>query len=288
MSETLSPLKSAPKQRVIALIPARGGSVSIPKKNIKPLAGRPLIDWVIKPAIHSGIFAEIYVSTDDGQIAKIAEECGAKVHWRAPETATSTASTESAILDFVNAHPNFDILCLIQATSPFIAPDDFIQGMELMETAEADSLVTAVRTHRFLWSIDGKTQEATAKNYDPIKRPRRQDWNGELIENGAFYLTRKAVLQKHKCRLGGKMVCLEMPEHTLTELDSLIDWQIVDGMSQEFGFWPPAMKRARSMSLNTITSRIDNDTVRTIAMVGASLSLFAMALRFNSAMALTR
>jgi len=89
MSVPLSPVKAPPSERVIALIPARGGSVSIPKKNIKPLAGRPLIDWVIKPAIHSGIFAEIYVSTDDGQIAKIAEECGAKVHWRACRTLTS-------------------------------------------------------------------------------------------------------------------------------------------------------------------------------------------------------
>ena len=225
---------ATPKPRVIAMIPARGGSVSIPKKNIKPLAGRPLIDWVIKPAIHSGCFAEVWVSTDDvsealepqvpasadrllthtpaplpqAQIAQIAEQCGAKVHWRAPETATSTASTESAILDFVGAHPDYDILCLIQATSPFIAPDDFIQGLELLQTTGSDSLVTAVRAHRFMWSVDPKTMAATAKNYEPLKRPRRQDWDGELIENGAFYLTRKAVLQKHGCRLGGKMVLL--------------------------------------------------------------------------------
>jgi CMP-N-acetylneuraminic acid synthetase len=135
------------------------------------------------------------------------------VHWRAPETATSTASTESAILDFVGAHPDYDILCLIQATSPFIAPDDFIQGLELLQSTGSDSLVTAVRAHRFMWSVDPKTMAATAKNYEPLKRPRRQDWDGELIENGAFYLTRKAVLQKHGCRLGGKMVRLET--HTL-------------------------------------------------------------------------
>ena len=96
------------------------------------------------------------------------------MHWRAPETATSTASTESAILDFVGAHPDYDILCLIQATSPFIAPDDFIQGVELLQSTGADSLVTAVRAHRFIWSVDPKTMAATAKNYEPLKRPRRQ------------------------------------------------------------------------------------------------------------------
>jgi len=236
-------MAAKPKEKIIALIPARGGSVSIPKKNIKPLAGRPLIDWVIQPALYSGIFTEVWVSTDDGGIAKIAEQCGAKVHWRAAHTATATASTESAIIDFTEAHPDFDILCLIQATSPFISPDDFIQGLELLNSAGADSLVTAVRTHRFLWQVEAKTLEATAKNYAPLKRPRRQDWNGELIENGAFYYTRKPILEKHGCRLGGKMVCLEMPEHTLTELDSLIDWQIVAGMSQEFGYWPPQQRR---------------------------------------------
>ena len=83
-------------------------------------------------------------SLPQAQIGQIAERCGAKVHWRAPETATSTASTESAILDFVGAHPDYDILCLIQATSPFIAPDDFIQGVELLQSTGADSLVTAV------------------------------------------------------------------------------------------------------------------------------------------------
>lgn len=269
------------RQRVVALIPARGGSVSIPKKNIKPLSGRPLIDWVIKPALHSGIFAEVWVSTDDGAIAKVAEQCGATVHWRAPETATATASTESAIMDFIAAHPDFDILCLIQATSPFISPDDFTQGMALLESAGADSLVTAVRTHRFLWQIEPKTLEATAKNYEPLKRPRRQDWDGELIENGAFYLTRKAILDKHQCRLGGKMVCLEMPEHTLTELDSLIDWQIVDGMSGEFGFWPPQKPRTtRGLSFSGITGVDVPQTIntRTAVLVAAATAITTMAL----------
>jgi len=263
--------------RVIAMIPARGGSVSIPKKNIKPLAGRPLIDWVIKPAIFSGVFAEVWVSTDDGAIAKIAEQCGAKVHWRDPKTATATASTESAIMDFVNAHPDYDVLCLIQATSPFICPDDFIQGMDLLKSTNADSLVTAVRTHRFLWSVEPSTQEATAKNYDPVKRPRRQDWNGELIENGAFYLTRKAIIDKHNCRLGGKMVLLEMAEHTLTELDSPVDWQIVEGMSQEHGYWPPQQAAwASSFSLGASADGLLASTPGRAALVAAVLAGVAL------------
>ena len=85
-----------------------------------------------------------------------------------------------------------------------------------------------------------------AKNYDPLKRPRRQDWDGELVENGAFYMTTKECLMKHKCRLGEKMVLLEMEEHTFTELDSLVDWLVVTNMSKDFGFAPPKGARGAS------------------------------------------
>jgi len=227
--------------RCIAVIPARGGSVSIPKKNIKPLLGRPLIDWVVRPALDSGIFAEVYVSTDDDEIAEKALACGAKVHRRAAHTATNTASTESAIQDFVEAHTDYDVCCLIQATSPLLTPSDFSKGLRLFVDQKADSLVTAVRQHRFLWSLNAD-QTATAKNYDPIKRPRRQDWDGELIENGAFYFFSKANWTKNKCRLGGKTVLYEMEEHTFTELDSLVDWKVVSNMAADYGYFPSGSK----------------------------------------------
>ena len=231
---------SAP--RIVAVIPARGGSVSIPKKNIKLLCGRPLIDWVVKPALRSGVFAEVWVSTDDDSIAAIAVEIGAKVHRRAAATATNTASTESAMADFVAAHPEYDILCLIQATSPFVVPEDFVKGLAQLRADKADSLVTAVRTHRFMWRVDAASGEASAKNYEPLRRPRRQDWDGELIENGAFYLTRKAVWERHACRLGGKIALYEMAEHTMVELDSPTDWAIVTHLALEYGYWPPGSR----------------------------------------------
>ncbi|CAK0830682.1 unnamed protein product [Prorocentrum cordatum] len=104
----------------------------------------------------------------------------------------------------------------------------------------ADSLVTAVRAHRFLWEVDAETGEARAKNYDPQTRPRRQDWDGELVENGAFYLTTKAQFDATQCRLGGKMALYEMPEHTFVEIDSPTDWQILEGLAREHGYSPGA------------------------------------------------
>jgi len=223
------------KPRVVAVIPARGGSVSIPLKNIKELNGRPLIDWCIRAALDSGVFSDVYVSTDHDGIAEVAKKSGAKVHRRATDTATSTASTESAMIDFADAHAEFDILCLIQATTPLVTPVHFTEALALFEKQGADSLVTAVRAHRFMWKVDERG-EATAKNYLPQKRPRRQAWDGELIENGAFYYTRKALWDKEKCRLGGKMALYEMPEHTLVELDSMVDWQILVGLCEEHGY----------------------------------------------------
>merc|ERR1719203_567291 len=117
-------------------------------------------------------------------------------------------------------------------------PDHFREALALFERHGADSLVTAVRAHRFLWQVAPATGEASAKNYVPEKRPRRQDWNGELIENGAFYFTAKALFDKTQCRLGGKKVLYEMPEHTLCELDSMIDWEIVKGLCEEYGYKP--------------------------------------------------
>lgn len=226
--------------RAIAMVPARGGSVGIPHKNIKPLLGRPLLDWAVRSAIDSGVFAEVWVSTDDDEIAAVAEKSGAKVFRRSAETATSTASSESAMIEFTNTHSDFDVICMIQATSPLVVPEDFVKAFAEFHAQGADSLVTAVRAHRFLWKKDPVTGEARAVNYDPLNRPRRQDWSGELIENGAFYLTSKKLWDSTHCRLGGKMALYEMEEHTLAELDSIVDWEIVSGLCTKYGYFGSA------------------------------------------------
>jgi len=231
------------KPNVVAVIPARGGSKGIPMKNIKDLGGRPLIDWCIKAALDSGVFSEVYVSTDHDEIAAVALRSGAKVFRRSAETASDTASTESALIEFAQHHGGFDVLALIQATSPLVLPEHFREAYSLFEGQSGDSLVTAVRAHRFLWQV-GQSGQAQAKNYDPLRRPRRQEWDGELVENGAFYFTKKHVLERYQNRLGGKIVLYEMPENTFVELDSLVDWEIMVGMSEKYGYKPQRMHRA--------------------------------------------
>ena len=210
----------------IALIPLRGGSKSIPKKNIKSIAGYPLCYYAIKSAVDSNIFSKIIISTDSYEIAGICfHYFGDEIHisMRPAELAQDTSSTESVMLH-ESQHHEYDVMCLIQATSPLTSPIDFINAKVQFEKEEADSLVTGVRSKRFFWD----TKNHGAINYNPLNRPRRQDFEGWIMENGAFYFTTKEVLTTSQCRLGGKISIFEMPEETSIEIDEHYDWLAIE------------------------------------------------------------
>ena len=220
--------------RVVAVIPARGGSKGVPRKNVRSLCGRPLLAWSVTAALDSGAFDSVWVSTDDDEVAEVATQAGARVHRRSADAATDTASSEAVLEDFVQAgrHGGAEVLCMIQATSPLTQPEDFTKAFAQFQETQADSLVTVVRTHRFHWSEAGE-----ALDYNPAKRPRRQDWGGQLVENGAFYLTRTAMLGETGSRLGGKIAHYEMPEHTYQEIDSLVDFEIMSKLAPKYGYF---------------------------------------------------
>ncbi len=211
----------------IGFIPLRKGSKGIPNKNKRKMVGRPLYTWVLGEALFSNLDA-IYVYTDDQDIIDfIAKE----YHWttkvkavlRSDESASDTASTEMAMLEFCDKiNYDFDVFCLLQVTSPFTKRNDINACLEKLEGAY-DSALTVVNTHRFLWNEDG-----TPINYNPLKRPRRQDFKGLLVENGAVYTTTKAALQDTKNRLGHKVAVVKMPEESLLEIDTENDWIAVE------------------------------------------------------------
>ena len=206
--------------RITALVPLRGGSKSIPKKNIKPISGKPLCTWVLEAALASQVFDQVYVSTDSIEIANVVSSLnlGVAVLMRPSELATDTATTEAVMLHLME-QINFDILCTIQATSPLVRAEDFRAALDKFEVEKLDSLLTGVRLKRFFWESDG-----TPLNYDPTNRPMRQQFQGTFMENGAFYLTRREILEQRKSRLGGKIGIYEMAEDTAVELDEPEDW----------------------------------------------------------------
>ncbi len=222
-----------------AFIPARGESKSIPLKNIKPLCGKPLVYWTIKAACECQYVDIVYVATDSDVIRKTINGftgslpfCGkVQVIDRNAESATDTAPTELAMLEFAENH-DFDNIALIQATSPLLTADDLNGGFELFNTEGTDSVLSAVRQRRFLWEQD-KDGYVKPQNYDIFHRPRRQKFDGYLIENGAFYITSKGNLLKSKNRISGHIKAYEMCEESAYELDSPSDWTVVEELMKK-------------------------------------------------------
>ena len=214
----------------IGVIPLRKDSKGIPGKNKKKMLGRPLFSWVLTEAIFSDLDA-VYVFTNDTEIISYVER---EYYWtdkvfallRSEENADDTASTESTMLEFSEEiNHDYDVLCLLQATSPLTLAADINTVLDKITTEKYDSALTVVNTHRFTWNSDG-----TPQNYDVFNRPRRQDFEGLLIENGAVYATKKELFLDSKNRVSGNIGLVTMSEETLMEIDSLADLNIVENL----------------------------------------------------------
>ncbi len=226
------------KDNYIVFIPVRGGSKSIPLKNIKPINGRPLVYWVIDAAVNNDAIDKVYISTDSNEIRnavseykKINNGCDKLLCIeRAPHTATDTASTESAMLDFAERY-DFEHMILVQATSPLLTERHLEEAIQSYEKEGMDSLLSVVRQKRFIWE-NGK-EGARPVNYDFLKRPRRQEFDGYLVENGAFYITTKELLLSSQCRISGNIGVYEMEEETYFEIDEPSDWLIIEHLMNQ-------------------------------------------------------
>ena len=165
--------------RVIAIIPARGGSKGVPGKNLRRVGGRSLVERAIDACRAAQLVEEVYVSTDHAEIAASAEGAGAEVIMRPAELSNDTASSEAALLhaldQLIMVKEEPEVLVFVQCTSPFIAPDDLDRGIELVVHNQADSVFSGVATYEFLWRAGGRFGLVTGQNHDPAIRPRRQD-----------------------------------------------------------------------------------------------------------------
>ena len=225
----------------VAFIPVRGGSKSIPLKNIKPICGKPLVYWTVKAACECRYIDKVYVSTDSEVIRNAVQRFAGEISGadkievigRSPETATDGASTESAMLEFAE-HYIFDNIILVQATSPMLTAGDLNGGYELYATDNTDSVLSVVKQYRFLWKQD-KEENAVPMNYEVFHRPRRQEFDGYLMENGAFYICSRENLLKTGNRLSGNIKAYEMDADTAFEIDEPSDWIIIEALMKKNG-----------------------------------------------------
>jgi N-acylneuraminate cytidylyltransferase len=197
-------------------------------KNIKLMAGKPLIYWTAVAACGCESVDKVYIATDSDEIRDTAASFGLpklEVIGRSAESATDTASTDFSMLEFAKQY-DFDNITLVQATSPLLQSADLERGFFALREG-ADSVLSVVPQKRFIWRemVDGYSD---AVNYDYRKRPRRQEFGEYLVENGAFYITSRVALLDTGCRLSGKIKTVKMDEDSFVEIDEPMDWEIVE------------------------------------------------------------
>jgi len=216
------------------LILARGGSKGIPLKNLVPLGSRPLLTWSLQTMQEFGKFDSIWVSTDHEAIEECARACGAKIFHRNKENANDTASSISAAQEFIESHKEVDVLCLIQCTSPFIQPD-FLESGYKHVLQGYDSVFSSTRDKKLRWTEMSQENDSThAINFDPSNRPRRQNFKGEIVENGMFYFSRRELVEQGVFQ-GGKCAYVEIPAEYSIDIDSPFDLAFAEQvLSQEY------------------------------------------------------
>lgn len=216
----------------LCLIPARGGSRGVPRKNLRDVAGKPLIVWTIEQALALEGDVRVVVSTDDDEIAQVAAAAGAEVPFRRPEVlARDETATEPVVLHALDAlaadgyRP--DAVVLLQATSPCRRAGSIARALAQFERESVDALVGVVPEAPFLWQA---TEPATP-SYDVARRPRRQELAPEdhrYRETGSIYVTRTAIYEQRANRLGGRVALFVMDEIEGIDVDTELDLRLAE------------------------------------------------------------
>jgi len=214
---------------VVAIIPARGGSKGVPRKNLASLAGKPLIVHSIEDARTAKLVDRVVVSTDDAELAAVSLAAGAEVIERPLALAGDTASSESALQhalgELERTGPTPELIVFLQCTSPVRTGEDVDGAIRRLREAGADSLLSVSPNHRFLW--EERDGAARPINYDFCKRPRRQEMH-QYVENGSMYVFKPWVLKQHGNRLGGTIALYVMGEDASWEIDSHRDFEFLE------------------------------------------------------------
>jgi N-acylneuraminate cytidylyltransferase len=219
--------------KVIAIIPARGGSKRIPRKNIKKFLGRPIIEYSIDVAIRSGIFDEIMVSTDDMEIATVAKKSGAKVpFYRSDKNSSDTAMTvavlEEVLQEYKNIGREFDFVCCIYPTAPFITQSRLRDAYSKILKTKADAVLPIMKfsypIQRALKNESGYVKMFWPANYNS----RSQDLEPAYQDCGQFYFLRTKTLLEQKVLYPKLTVPIIVSESEAQDIDNEGDWKIAE------------------------------------------------------------
>ncbi len=215
----------------IAIIPARGGSKRIPRKNIKEFVGKPMIAWSIEAAKASRLFEHIIVSTDDKEIAEIAQQCGAEVPFMRPmklsdDYVGTGAVIKHAVEWVINNFGELDLICTIYATAPFITPADIINGLALLMKSSAEIAFTVTSFSFPIQRAIRITNEGRVAMFQPEHfLTRSQDLEHAYHDAGQFYWATKNAVLNEISAFSDAAIPIILPRCQVQDIDTLEDWQ---------------------------------------------------------------
>ncbi|MBD5470239.1 MAG: pseudaminic acid cytidylyltransferase [Lachnospiraceae bacterium] len=217
----------------VAIITARGGSKRIPRKNIKPFLGKPILEYSIGAAFAAGIFDEVMVSTDDEEIANVAKAAGAKVPFlRSEKTANDFASTADVVDEVLNTYEEqgvcFDRACCIYPTAPFVTGDAIKRAMQLLEQERADCVIPVVKfsfpPQRGVVIEDGRI----VPKWKECMSMRSQDLEPLYHDCGQFYCLNVESFKRQKAIWMENVAPFIQDEMTVQDIDTPEDWEIAE------------------------------------------------------------
>ncbi|MBW9093994.1 acylneuraminate cytidylyltransferase [Microbacterium jejuense] len=246
----------------VAIIPARGGSKGIARKNLQRVGGVPLVARAVAAARDSAAIGRVLVTTDDPDIAAVAAEWGAEIIERPAELAGDEATSEGALLhaldELERRRVDVGVVAFLQATSPFIDVAALTDAVHLVRSRRRDSVFSAVETYGFLWE-KGVGGAAVAVNHDLEFRPRRQDRDPHYLETGAFYVMRAAGFRAARHRFFGSVGIAEVPPRTAIEIDTAEELELARSIAS-------LVDRPAAMEVDAVVTDFDgvhtDDTVR--------------------------
>ncbi len=214
----------------LCIIPARGGSKRIPRKNVKSFLGKPMLAYSIETALKSGLFEEIMVSTDDAEIAEVAKQHGAKVPFmRSAETASDFATTADVLKEVISKYSEqgrqFDNFCCFYATAPLVQSKDVVAAYKRLQDSDFTCVYPVVQFSYPIWRcLDLASDGTMTRHWPEYENSRSQDLPKEYHDTGTFYWYKTQEWLSGNIKVGG----IEVNETTIQDIDTETDWALAE------------------------------------------------------------
>lgn len=220
----------------IGVIPARGGSKRIPRKNILPFAGKPIMAWTIETALESGLFDRLVVSTDDDEVAEVALKYGAEVPFRRPAELSDDHTgiievVQHAIAWLVNNGADVEYVCCMLATAPFLQPESLSQGLQALADSDASYALSVTAFPFPVHRAIRITTENRVEAIWPENIPRRsQDLEEAFHDAGQFYWGTRAAFERGEPIFSTGSIPIRLPRYRVQDIDTPEDWKLAELM----------------------------------------------------------